>query len=170
MRRATESVWSLLEPEVTGLGYEFVGALFGQAENGMTLRVYIDTLDTAEDKNDENENEKNNKSKKGIVLDDCAKVSRQISALLDVENVIDVAYLLEVSSPGLDRPLFTVEQFQRQIGAQVRIKMNSMVSKRRKFSGAIVAVEDNRVIVEHDEQPYSLTIDDMESARLVPSI
>ncbi|MBX2824379.1 MAG: ribosome maturation factor RimP [Gammaproteobacteria bacterium] len=150
MRRATESVWSLLEPEVKGLGYEFVGALFGQAENGMTLRVYIDRDD-------------------GIVLDDCATVSRQLSALLDVENVIDVAYLLEVSSPGLDRPLFTEEQFVRQIGQQVRIRMQTMVSKRRKFLGEIVAVESNRIVVEQDEQSFTLSIDDMESARLVPA-
>ncbi len=150
MRRATETVWSLLEPEIKGLGYEFVGAVFGQAENGMTLRVYIDKDD-------------------GIVLDDCARVSRQISALLDVEDVIDVAYLLEVSSPGLDRPLFTAEQFAREIGQSVRLKMTTMVSKRRKFTGELVAVEDNRIVLEFDDTQTTLNIDDIESAKLIPT-
>lgn len=150
MRRAAQSVWDLLEPEIKGLGYEFVGAVFGQAENGMTLRVYIDKDD-------------------GIVLDDCAKVSRQVSALLDVEDVIDVAYLLEVSSPGMDRPLFTAEQFAREVGQNVRIKMTTMVSKRRKFTGELLAVEDDRVVIDIDDAQVTLKIDDIESAKLIPT-
>jgi len=85
MQRASAAVVEVIEPVVTGLGYELVGAEFGQAENGMTLRIYIDKPD-------------------GILMEDCATVSRQLNAVLDVEDTIKSAYLLEVSSRTLCRP------------------------------------------------------------------
>jgi len=94
VQRASPQVVSVIEPVVTGLGYALVGAEFGQGENGQTLRVYIDKPD-------------------GILMEDCAKVSRQLNAVMDVEEPIKSAYLLEVSSPGVDRPLFTESQAPR---------------------------------------------------------
>ncbi len=137
----------MLQPVIESMGYEFVGAQFGQAENGLTLRIFIDKQD-------------------GIVLDDCAAVSRQVSAALDVEDTIESAYLLEVSSPGIDRPLFTAEQFGQQVGQAIKVKMNVMVLGRRNFTGELLAVEDQLLVIDVDGQDYELPVADIESARL----
>lgn len=147
MQRASTQVVSVIEPVVTGLGYELVGAEFGQAENGQTLRVYIDT-------------------DAGIVMEDCAAVSRQLNAVLDVEDTIKSAYLLEVSSPGVDRPLFTEEQFAAQTGEQVRVRMADGVGGRRNFKGQLVAVKDGIATVEVDGIDYDLPIADVEQAHI----
>lgn len=167
MRSASPEVLAVLEPIISSMGYEFVGAQYGQAESGLTLRVFIDvapvsiaSIDTAKSGAGLNDVEK------GIVLDDCAAVSRQLSAVLDVEDVIEGAYALEVSSPGIDRPLFTAEQFTRFVGKQIRVKMNAMVLGRRKFKGELTAVEGQLALVEVDGEIYDLPIDDIESARL----
>ncbi|MFK7852703.1 MAG: ribosome maturation factor RimP [Granulosicoccus sp.] len=147
MQRASTQVVNVIEPVVTGLGYELVGAEFGQAENGQTLRVYIDT-------------------EAGIVMEDCAAVSRQLNAVLDVEDTIKSAYLLEVSSPGVDRPLFTEEQFSAQTGEQVRVRMADGVGGRRNFKGQLVAVKDGIATVEVDGIDYDLPIADVEQAHI----
>jgi len=148
MQRASAQVVSVIEPVVTGLGYELLGAEFGQAENGQTLRVYIDKTD-------------------GIVMEDCASVSRQLNAVLDVEDTIKSAYLLEVSSPGVDRPLFTVAHFSAQIGQQIKVKMLEGVNGRRNFKGTLVAVENNSAVVEVDGIDYELAVEDVEQAYLI---
>ena len=147
MQRASAQVVNVIEPVVTGLGYELVGAEFGQSENGQTLRVYIDT-------------------DAGIVMEDCATVSRQLNAVLDVEDTIKSAYLLEVSSPGVDRPLFTEAQFAAQIGEDVRIRMADGVGGRRNFKGQLVAVKDGVATVEVDGMDYELPIVDVEQAHI----
>lgn len=149
MQRASAQVVSVIEPVVTGLGYELVGAEFGQAENGQTLRVYIDT-----------------DSEAGIVMEDCATVSRQLNAVLDVEDTIKSAYLLEVSSPGVDRPLFTEAQFAAQTGEAVRVRMADGVGGRRNFKGNLVAVKDGMATVEVDGIDYDLPIVDVEQAHI----
>ena len=148
MQRASAQVVSVIEPVVTGLGYELVGAEFGQAENGQTLRVYIDKPE-------------------GIVMDDCAAVSRQLNAVLDVEDTIKSAYLLEVSSPGVDRPLFTEAHFAAQVGEQVRVRMADGVNGRRNFKGTLVAVEGEQAVVEVDGIDYELPLPDVEQAHLI---
>ena len=130
------------------MGYEFIGAEFGQAENGQTLRVYIDKSE-------------------GIVLDDCAVVSRQLNAVLDVEDTIKSAYQLEVSSPGIDRPLFTEEQFRDQLKEVIRVKMADGVDGRRNFKGELVAVNTGVVTVEVDGLDYELPLDDIDQAYVV---
>ena len=135
MQRASPAIVEIVSPVVTGLGYEFIGAEFGQAENGQTLRVYIDKSE-------------------GIVLDDCAVVSRQLNAVLDVEDTIKSAYQLEVSSPGVDRPLFTEEQFRDQLKEVIRVKMADGVDGRRNFKGELVAVNTGIVTVEVDGLDY----------------
>ena len=147
MQRASAQVVSVVEPVVTGLGYEFVGAEFGQAENGVTLRVYIDKPE-------------------GIVMDDCARVSRQLNAVLDVEDTIKSAYLLEVSSPGIDRPLFTEAHFLAQVGQDVKVRLGDGVGGRRNFRGKLVAVENGMATVEVDGIDYELAVSDVEQAHI----
>lgn len=147
MQRASAQVVNVIEPVVTGLGYELVGAEFGQGENGQTLRVYIDT-------------------DAGIVMEDCATVSRQLNAVLDVEDTIKSAYLLEVSSPGVDRPLFTEAQFAAQTGEQVRVRMTDGVGGRRNFKGRLVAVKEGMATVEVDGIDYDLPVVDVEQAHV----
>lgn len=147
MQRASPVVVAVIEPVVVGLGYSYVGTEFGQAENGQTLRVYID-------------------SDKGIVLEDCATVSRQLSAVLDVEDTIKSAYLLEVSSPGINRPLFTEAQFAEQLQTVVRVRMLVGVDGRRNFKGCLVEVGEGVVIVEVDGIDYALPVADIEQAHL----
>lgn len=150
MRRVSPVVEAVIEPVVSGLGYQFVGAQFGQAENGQTLRVFIDTDN-------------------GVVVEDCVAVSKQLSAVLDVEDTIKSAYQLEVSSPGVDRPLFSKEQFATQIKKLIRAKMAVGVEGRRNFKGRIIEVTNDEVVVEVDGIDYALPIGDIEEANLVTS-
>ena len=148
MHRASTQVVAVVEPVVTGLGYELVGAEFGQAENGVTLRVYIDKPE-------------------GIVMEDCAAVSRQLNAVLDVEDTIKSAYLLDVSSPGVDRPLFTEAHFAAQIGEMVKVRLSDGVGGRRNFKGPLISVQDGVATVEVDNIDYDLTISDIEQAHII---
>jgi len=148
MQRVAPTIQAVIEPVVVGLNYEYVGAEFGQAENGTTLRVFID-------------------AENGVELDDCATVSRQLSAALDVDDVINTAYLLEVSSPGIDRPLFTEAQFAEQVGEIVKAKTVSPHNGRRNYKGVLVRVAEGLATFEIDGIDYSLPIDDVEQANLI---
>ena len=149
MRQAPEVIRNFVSPIATGLGYEFVGAVFGQAESGLTLRVYIDLAD-------------------GISVDDCASVSRQISAALDVEDLIHGDYFLEVSSPGLDRPLFSLADYERQIGQEIKLRMTvPHASGRRNFRGTLQQVDEPKVVLEVDTEIFELEFSDIESANVI---
>ena len=103
-------------------------------------------------------------------LDDCERVSRELSAVLDVADVIPQAYSLEVSSPGLDRPLRTVEHFRRFRGEKAKVRLIAGVDGRRNFSGTIVAVPEEsppRIVMEVDGTEYTLPLDDLDRANLV---
>ncbi len=149
MRSAPPRVCECIEPAVTGLGYEFVGAEYVTENGQRVLRVYIDAED-------------------GIDVDDCAKVSHQISGVMDVEDPIREAYVLEVSSPGMDRPLFTPEQFQRFVGETVRVKLATAVLGRRKLKGELIESNDTGVVIEVDGEPYDVLWSAINEARLVP--
>lgn len=155
MRRASTDIWNLLEPVTRSMGYDFVGAEFGQSDNGMTLRIYIDAEDGSS----------------GIQIEDCAEVSRQLGALLDVEDPIGGEYCLEVSSPGVERPLFTEEQFRQQIGQSVKIKLRQSLmtdsGDRKNFKGELTRVESNVLEVEVDGTGFELALKDIEQARLI---
>jgi len=101
-------------------------------------------------------------------VDDCATVSRQISAILDVEDPIAGEYMLEVSSPGMDRPLFTLDQFRRFSGEQVKIRLRSPFEGRRNFKGALIGVEGDEVVVAVDEHEYLLPIELIDKAQVIP--
>ena len=138
----------LLEPVIEAMGYEVVMVELTGA-GSKTLRVYID-------------------SPGGIVLDDCETVSRQVSALLDVDDPISGEYALEISSPGLDRPLGKPEHFRRVKGKMVRIKLVRSHLGRRNFTGLLKCVSGERAVVEVDGEEYELAYNDMDQARLVP--
>jgi len=151
MRKAPEDVDGLIERTVEPMGYELVGVeFFGRGTAGKVLRVYID-------------------SESGITLDDCVRVSRQLSAVLDVEDPIQEHYELEVSSPGLDRPLFRPEHFERFRGEKAKVRLARPLGGRRNFEGIITGIAEGSVTLEIDGEPVTLSFEDIDSARLVPS-
>ncbi len=150
MRTAGDEIAGLARRVVEPMGYELVGVSFhAQGKRGGLLRVYIDRDD-------------------GITLDDCAEVSRQLSALFDVEDPIPGHYDLEVSSPGLDRPLFTLEHFERFAGLRVRLKLTSKFQERRRFEGLLAGVENEAVLIDVEGERYAIPFRLLETARLVP--
>jgi len=140
----------ILRPVVEGLGYEFWGIEFRSKGYQSMLRVFIDHVEN------------------GIGIDDCEKVSRQISGVMDVEDPIKTEYTLEVSSPGMDRPLFRLEHYQAFVGYQVQIRLRMAFEGRRKFQGLIKGVEGDDVVVVVDDHEYLLPFDSIEKAQIVP--
>ena len=100
-------------------------------------------------------------------MDDCAEVSRQAGSILDIEDPISSEYSLEVSSPGLDRPLFEKAQFEAVVGETVEAKISMPLNGRRKFKGKLVAVENESLIVMVDNEEYELVISNIDKAHLV---
>lgn len=141
---------TIIEPAVTALGYELWGCEWvGAGKNRRLLRVYVD-------------------GENGISLDACAKISRQISAILDVEDPIEGRYLLEVSSPGIERPLFTIAQCQRYIGQSVSIRLRIPREGQRNFKGIIQSAAGERIAVRLDDQTtLDLAWRDVEKAQLM---
>lgn len=139
----------LLKPVVEALGFDLWGLEYISQGKNSVLRVYID-------------------KEAGISVDDCALVSRQISGVMDVEDPITSEYNLEVSSPGLDCPIFTIEQFKQFIGGLVEVKLRYAYEGRRKFKGQLVGVENEEDIVVHvDSHEYLLPIDAIDKANLI---
>ncbi len=150
-RQAPEKLRRPIEAAVQGLGYELVGIEYHPRGRSSLLRVYIDTPD-------------------GVNVDDCERASRQISGVLDVDDPIPGQYMLEVSSPGLDRPLFTAEHFQRFSGSRVKLRVSPPLDGRRNFSGVLVGMRDDAVVVVQDDEEVAVPLQYIEQARLVPGI
>ncbi len=168
-RQAPVSLQKLIEPALAALGYELVGTEYLPQGRHSLLRIYIDTPD-------------------GITVEDCERVSHQVSGLLDVEDPIQGQYTLEVSSPGLDRPLFKREHFDRFAGQQIKLRLklplnelgndpgNDQVNGQRNFTGHLTGTRDGAVLmqVETGEKGSEATrelvfpLEKIESARLVP--
>ena len=139
----------LLQPLVEDLGYEFVGLEYNSNPKHAVLRIYID-----------HEN--------GVGIEDCETVSRETAALLDVKDPIRSHYNLEVSSPGLDRPMFTAAQYRQFEGNLVQITLFAPQEGRRKFSGPILGADETGVRIEQDGAEVTLDIGNIVKARLVP--
>lgn len=138
----------LLQPGAEALGYELVAVDMSGGDTSI-VRVYIDHAD-------------------GITVTDCAKASRQFSAILDVDDPISSKYTLEVSSPGMDRPLAKSQHFIDVVGQDVKIKMTTLVNGRRRFTGELVEANEEFAVVEVDGEQTELPYEDMDRARLVP--
>lgn len=141
----------LLEPTVEGLGYELADLELRIGGKNGVVRIFIDRPE-------------------GVGLDDCEVVSRQVSALLDVEDPVPGHYVLEVSSPGLDRKLTKPAHFQRFVGEEVRVQMRFPVEGRRRFRGKLLSAGEKTIGVEVDGITHSLPMATIDSARLVPSL
>ncbi len=148
--KKNEQLCQLLTPSIKSMGYELVGVEYHPNSVNALLRVYIDKPE-------------------GIVLDDCVAVNEQVSGILDVEDPIAGKYTLEISSPGLDRPLFNVADFQRFIGNRAKIRLSRPIGRQRNFKGEIIAVNGEKIIIA-DKEKVELDVKFIEVARLIPTI
>jgi len=144
-----ERLTEMFKANVEDLGYELVGIEYIRAGKHSTLRVYID-----------HEN--------GILVDDCAAVSREISALMDVEDPITNEYTLEVSSPGLERPLFSADQYAAFIGSEVKVQLRMPIQNRRRWKGVIASVEGEIICVNVDGTEERFALSNIQKANIVP--
>lgn len=150
-RKVENTVNALLQEPIKKLGYELVGCEYTFQYGKRILRLYIDK--------DGNTN-----------LNDCQKVMAYAEPLLNVEEIVNEKFSLEVSSPGLNRPLFTIEHFKKHVGDAVKIKMHSMVEGRRNFTGKIDKVEESSIKLLVDEHYYTLPWADIDKANLISDI
>ena len=168
-RQAPVSLQKLIEPAIAALGYELVGTEYLPQGKHSLLRIYIDTPE-------------------GIKVEDCERVSHQVSGLLDVEDSIQGQYSLEVSSPGLDRPLFKVEHFDRFAGQQIKVRLklplmgqgvsqgSGQANSQRNFTGKLLGTREGIVLLQVDAEEkggeaareLALPLESIEAARLVP--
>ena len=150
MKSSVALVADIVQPSIEALGFELWGLEHLQQGRHSVLRVFIDCENT-------------------VNLKDCETVSRQISALLDVEDPISGEYTLEVSSPGLERPLFKIDQFAKFVGDKVKIAMRSQLEGRRKFTGVIECVSANKINLNVEGEIFKLDFAEIEKANVINS-
>lgn len=148
MSRRADDIRALLAPVVEAMGYEFWGLHHLQGRSAV-LRIFIDKDD-------------------GITVDDCAAVSHQVSGVLDVEDLIAGEYSLEVSSPGMERPLFTLEQYVRYIGEEVQLRLLAPVAGKRRLKALLEAVEGEELVVKEGGEVLRVPVSQVDRASLVP--
>ena len=150
MAKITEKITDLINPVLEDMGYELVGVEYAAGGKHTILRVFIDTDN-------------------GIGIDDCEKVSHQLSAIFDVEDPIASQYNLEISSPGIERPLFHIGHYQRFLGNDVSLRLVRPINGQRKFKGAIGSVSEVSHTIELVTElgPITLDIDMIEKANLI---
>ena len=149
MSAKLKELQTLIQPSVEALGFELWGLDYLSQGRHATLRIYID-------------------AEAGINVDDCAAVSHQVSGILDVEDPITGQYTLEVSSPGMDRPLFSLEQFEAYKGSLVQVRLRIAFDGRRKFKGILNGVEGEDILLVVDDEEYLLPIDAIDRASVIP--
>ncbi|NQZ86050.1 MAG: ribosome maturation factor RimP [Colwellia sp.] len=148
MAKFEHKLTDMLRPAVEEVGKELLGIEYISAGNNSVLRLFIDHKD-------------------GIDVDDCAEVSRQVGAILDVEDPISSEFNLEVSSPGLDRPLFDKPHYEAVIGEIIEAKLSIPLNGRRKFKGVLVAIENDTLVVTVDGEDFDLVLGNIIKAHLV---
>lgn len=141
---------ALISPALAALGLECLGIEYAPHASNSLVRVYIDT------------------EGRTVTVEDCERASREIAALMDVEDPIQGRYTLEVSSPGLDRPLFTAAQFGKHMGEVVKVTLNVPQDGRRRLQGRIVQVNGQSVVVDVDGNDFTFEFGNVAKARLVP--
>jgi ribosome maturation factor RimP len=181
MRKDLEHLWTLAEPYVRDAGFDLIEVQYGREQRGLVLRLFIDRpvpdrldrpvpdrLDRPQGTVEGGGNAGSATNPTLISVDDCERVSRDVSAALDVADKIPNTYQLEVSSPGLDRPLRRERDFARFVGESARVRLEVGVEGRRNFSGTIRGAKDGRVEIACEGRSYELPIDDIVRANLVP--
>ena len=141
---------NLLRPVVESLEYELWGLEYIASGRHATLRIYIDRPEV------------------GVLLEDCERVSRQVSAVLDVEDPIQNNYTLEVSSPGMDRPLYTLEQFAQFAGEEISARLRHPYEGRRRFRGRLQGGEGQDIVLVVGDEEYLFPIELIEKANVIP--
>ena len=144
----SEQIEQLIETSIVSLGYELVGVEYLARGRESMLRIYID-------------------SPEGIGIEDCERVSHQVSGILEVEDPITTAYTLEVSSPGFDRPLFRLADFERFAGEEAKISLKLPVEGRRNFRGGLQGIDGDQILILVDGEVYALPFNKLANARLV---
>ncbi len=152
MARPAAALESLLRSALEAVGYELVGSEFSRQAKHSHLRVYIG-------------------QEAGITADDCAKASRQIASVFDVEDPIEGFYTLEVSSPGLDRPLYSKEDYRRFLGQMIKLRLRVPCENQRNFSGILLELSDeDKVSLQTEQGPKDFVFTNIEKANLVPNL
>jgi ribosome maturation factor RimP len=146
-----EELTRLLEPTIEQLGYELADLELKFAGRDSLVRIFIDKPE-------------------GVGLEDCETVSRQVSAVLDVEDPVPGHYVLEVSSPGLDRKLTKPAHYRRYVGDDIRVQLRFPIEGRKKFRGKLTAASEETIQIDVDGQLHELPIATIDTARLVPSL
>ncbi|MEE8625965.1 MAG: ribosome maturation factor RimP [Acidiferrobacterales bacterium] len=141
----------VLEPTVTAMGFELVHVELAGSSRNPVLRVYMD-------------------GPGGVSVGDCARVSTQLSAVLDVEDRVEGPYMLEVSSPGLDRPLVKRADFERFAGEIIKIRMRAPLAGQRNFKGCLIGISGDHVLLDVGQEKLDLAFESIEKARLVPRL
>lgn len=147
-----ETLRLLIEPVVEGLGCDLWGIEHLSHGRHAVLKIYID-------------------AEKGISVDDCAGVSRQVSSLLDVEDPIPGKYMLEVSSPGVDRRLFDRSQYEEYAGANIKVSLRKAYEGRKRYTGLLGGIEGDDIVLRvSDEEEYLFPLDHVERANIIPDL
>lgn len=140
----------LLQPVVEALGCELWGLELQSGGKTKLLRIYID------------------RAEEGVGIEDCERVSRQSSAILDVEDAINGEYILEVSSPGMDRPLYELSQYEQFIGEDISLRLRFPYEGRRNFKGRLTGVDGDEIIVVATDHEFLFPVEGIEKANVVP--
>lgn len=157
--KATE-IARLLAPTIASLGVELLGAEYLPSPGGAVLRLYIDVpADSAMVADG---------VPRSVTIEECEAVSREVSAQLDVEDPISSNYTLEVSSPGIDRPLFSLDQFRRFIGESAKVTLRLPQDGRRRLQGKIAAIDGDAITFIVDGKEFTAPFDNIDKARLIP--
>jgi ribosome maturation factor RimP len=149
MAAVDSTLKALLQPVVEALGCELWGLQLEAGGKRKLLRIYIDR-------------------EEGIAVEDCERVSRQSGAVLDVEDAISGEYVLEVSSPGMDRPLYELAQYERYIGEDVSLRLRFPYDGRRNFKGRLVGVDGDEIILVVADTEYLFPVEGIDKANVVP--
>tara|TARA_B100001996_G_scaffold320694_2_gene264929 strand:- start:537 stop:977 length:441 start_codon:yes stop_codon:yes gene_type:complete len=140
-------ITKLIEPIISSMGYEMWGLNITNQSNSLKFTLYID-------------------SNSGINIADCEKVSNQVTHLLDTEDIFDADYVLEVSSPGLDRVLITKDHFSKYINEDVKVKLKWLVNNRKNIKGTIKNVTNEHIVINDNKEIFEIKYDSIDSARL----
>ncbi len=147
----TKKIASLIEPTIEALGYELVRVQMFSSPKGeaSTLQVMAEAEDGT------------------MTVEACAKISREISVIMDVEDPIDSEYVLEVSSPGLDRPLTRLKDFVNYAGYETKVELQQAVNNRKRYRGMLLGTNENLILMDVDGERFELPFEDILKAKLV---